>query len=382
MLELISTFYALVAQLDRAFGYEPKGRGFESLQAQFNLKLSRESFFVSKLSRWEFYMKECACKSKVSFWQDLKSNLSFLFSYQDIDEHFVIKFFGIKFCKKHKLNYEFIPVTEYGLTQEKRNPKLVVSLTTFPARINVVHKTISTLLEQTLKPDVVILWLAESQFPNKELPKSLTDLEQFGLTIKWCEDIKSFKKLIPTLQEYPDDIIVTVDDDTYYDKKLIETLYNEYLKRPDCIHARQAFVLKLDKKNNELFMQARNYTYNSTYLPSFWNEPVGCGGVLYPPHCLHENVLNKEQFTKEMPTHDDLWFWGHAIRNNTKINVIKGNYKLKNLVIDGSQEDSLWQKNMINSTSTVGMTGRQALNKVCSLFPEIREKLEGEKRGC
>ena len=327
-------------------------------------------------------MKECACKSKVSFWQDLKSNLSFLFSYQDIDEHFVIKFFGIKFCKKHKLNYEFIPVTEYGLTQEKRNPKLVVSLTTFPARINVVHKTISTLLEQTLKPDAVVLWLAESQFPNKELPKSLTDLEQFGLTIKWCEDIKSFKKLIPTLQEYPDDIIITVDDDTYYDKKLIETLYNEYLKRPDCIHARQAFVLKLDKKNNELFMQARNYTYNSTYLPSFWNEPVGCGGVLYPPHCLHKNVLNKEQFIKEMPTHDDLWFWGHAIRNNTKINVIKGNYKLKNLVIDGSQEDSLWQKNMINSTSTVGMTGRQALNKVCSLFPEIREKLEGEKRGC
>ena len=92
--------------------------------------------------------------------------------------------------------------------------------------------------------------------------------------------------------------------------------------------------------------------------------------------------MNKEQFIKEMPTHDDLWFWGHAIRNNTKINVIKGNYKLKNLVIDGSQEDSLWQKNMINSTSTVGMTGRQALNKVCSLFPEIREKLEGEKRGC
>ena len=56
-------------------------------------------------------MKEYDHKSKVSFWQDLKSHLSFLFSYQDIDEHFVIKFFGIKFCKKHKLDYKFIPVT-------------------------------------------------------------------------------------------------------------------------------------------------------------------------------------------------------------------------------------------------------------------------------
>ena len=27
------TKYALVAQLDRVFGYEPKGQGFESLQA-------------------------------------------------------------------------------------------------------------------------------------------------------------------------------------------------------------------------------------------------------------------------------------------------------------------------------------------------------------
>ena len=36
--------YVPVAQLDRAFGYEPKGRGFESLQARF-LKPSTEGFF-------------------------------------------------------------------------------------------------------------------------------------------------------------------------------------------------------------------------------------------------------------------------------------------------------------------------------------------------
>ena len=36
--------HALVAQLDRAFGYEPKGRGFESLQAR-HLKDSTKSLF-------------------------------------------------------------------------------------------------------------------------------------------------------------------------------------------------------------------------------------------------------------------------------------------------------------------------------------------------
>ena len=43
--------YAAVAQLDRVFGYEPKGRGFESLQPyhekRCNFKLQRFLFFES-----------------------------------------------------------------------------------------------------------------------------------------------------------------------------------------------------------------------------------------------------------------------------------------------------------------------------------------------
>ena len=60
-------------------------------------------------------------------------------------------------------------------------------------------KTIKTLLKQTVKPDKVVLWLAEEQFPQKEneLPSELLELQNFGLTIKWCTDIRSYKKLIP-----------------------------------------------------------------------------------------------------------------------------------------------------------------------------------------
>lgn len=312
--------------------------------------------------------------NKVSFLQELKSNLSWLFSVNKIDEHYVIKFFGIKICKKYNYYYNFQEVTTSGVTDKKRDTKLIVSLTTYPARINVVYKTISTLLQQTLKPDEVILWLAEEQFPDRVLPESLTRLKEFGLSIKWCkDDIKSFKKLVPSLREYPNDIIVTVDDDNYYDKHLLEYLYNSYLENPECIQARQAFVIKI--KNNKLTMNARNYVYNSTYLPNYLNEPVGCGGVLYPPKSLNDNVLNTEQFMKEFPTHDDLWFWGHAIRNNTKIKVLKNGYKLKNFIIEGSQEDSLWQKNMKNPTTNVGMTGECAINKICEMFPKIKENL-------
>lgn len=313
-------------------------------------------------------------KTNPNFLDNLISTLGFWFSYHDIDEHHVIKLFGLKLCKKHKIQYDYKEVTESGVTDIKRNPKLIVSLTTFPSRINIVHKTISTLMNQTLKADEIVLWLAESQFPERQLPESLTRLCDYGLTIKWCDDIKSFKKLIPSLKEYPNDIIVTVDDDNYYDKKLLEHLYNEYLLRPDCIHARQAFVIK--KKGENFSLQSRNYDYNSTYLPSYFNEPVGCGGVLYPPKSLHPNVLNESEFMEIIPTNDDIWFWGHAVRNNTKINVIHGNYKLKMYVIEDSQTDSLWQKNMRNTT--IGLNGNDAVKMMYERFEEIRNNLDSK----
>ena len=46
--------------------------------------------------------------------------------------------------------------------------------------------------------------------------------KKFGLQIEYYEEnIKSYTKLLPSLQKYPDDIIITVDDDAYYLPNLI-----------------------------------------------------------------------------------------------------------------------------------------------------------------
>jgi hypothetical protein len=89
--------------------------------------------------------------------------------------------------------------------------------------------TIQSILNQTYKPDFVVIQLAEEEFPNKEkdLPKNLLKLRQFGLKIKWNKvNYKPYNKLIPTIKEYPNDIIVTVDDDIIYDKNMIKRLWN------------------------------------------------------------------------------------------------------------------------------------------------------------
>ena len=60
-----------------------------------------------------------------------------------------------------------------------RNLKqVIVSVTSYPARINEVVLAIKTIYRQTMLPDKVILWLGEEKFPNKfdDLPKELLQL--------------------------------------------------------------------------------------------------------------------------------------------------------------------------------------------------------------
>ena len=79
-----------------------------------------------------------------------------------------------------------------------------------------------------MKPDEIILWLAEEQFNGIDsLPKALLEQQKRGLTIRFCDDLRSHKKYYYTMQEYPRDIVILVDDDIVlskrYYKEIMET---------------------------------------------------------------------------------------------------------------------------------------------------------------
>lgn len=315
-------------------------------------------------------------KNTVGFFKNLRSKLDQIFSYRVVDEHYIVRVAGLKFCKKFPYKYEFKEVNEIGVTTEKRNPRVIVSLTTFPARIEVVYKTISTLMQQTVKADEILLWLSPRQFPNRELPSNLTRLRDFGLTIKWCDDIRSYKKLIPTLKEYPNDIIITVDDDYYYDKDLIKTLLEEHKAYPNCIIGGRAMQLVL-QRNGKYKLKRRSYIYDDSYLPSFLNPFIGFGGVLYPPHSLHKDVFDEDKFMKIIPTNDDAWFWINAVRNGTKFVPCRNGYKLNYYTIENSQNVGLYQVNGNNSTNGIG--GEDAANMFLDMYPDARTNIEKDK---
>ena len=214
---------------------------------------------------------------------------------------------------------------ESGVNIDKRNVEIVVSLTSYPARITTVHMTIITLLNQKVKPDKIILWLAREQFPKgvMSLPKKLLALQDVGLNIEWTHDIRSYKKLIPTLKLCPDAIVVTCDDDTFYPPHWLELLMASYTKNPDCVHCHRGHTIRFDENGNVMpFLRWDFESKNAK--PSMRNFQTGIGGVLYPPHCLDAEVFNEPTFMELAKTCDDHWFWAMAVLKGTKIKIVDG----------------------------------------------------------
>lgn len=252
---------------------------------------------------------------------------------------------------KIELSKEISQFTNLGINAEERNPRLIVSVTSYPERMYDIHFCLYSILTQEIKPDKLVLWLAESQFPNKEkdIPQTVLSLKENGLEIKWCEDMKSYKKLLPSLKLYPDDIIVTADDDIYYPSYWLRNFYEAYLEYPNCIISQRSREILLN--DDYSFKEYSHWPVLSEARdPSFLNFFTGAGGVLYPPSSLNKQVLNYKLAKELAPTGDDIWFWVMAILNKTKIKVIDGNMQFLTYVNPARElnlinEKTLWHSN-------------------------------------
>ena len=103
------------------------------------------------------------------------------------------------------------------------NKKIIVSLTSWPKRINNVVIVIESLLNQSIKPDIIQINLSNEEFKNKEydLPEELIKLikNNSNIEIEWVDRNDGvFKKIIPTLKKHygEDYLLLSVDDDYIY----------------------------------------------------------------------------------------------------------------------------------------------------------------------
>lgn len=250
----------------------------------------------------------------------------------------------IRFSTKKTINL-LLPVY-YKVSVRSNAPEvnIIVSLTTFPKRIDRIWIVIESILRQSIKPKKIILTISKLQFSSKSiLPKNLKRMiDNNDVEIIWTEDdLRSHKKYFYAMQKYPDDIIVTIDDDFIYEKEMLQYLYNYHIVYPKCIVTNLALEKKGDNYNDwiNIFFEKK--------LPSYSIMQLGGSGVLYPPHSLHKDAFNVDLIRNNCPLADDIWLNSMAILNLTPI--VKTDYPVYLMPLIFKENEMLYKENVLNN---------------------------------
>ena len=225
----------------------------------------------------------------------------------------------------------------------------IVSLTSYGNRVaDSAPYAIYSMFKQSRLPNRIILWLDKDKYNDQNIPYLLKRLKQSGLEVRYCKDIKSYKKLIPSLEMFPDNPIITIDDDFYYNhdfvKWMVEAYWNSDKKT---VFATWGCIPEKREGKYIPYSLWRDCKYGNNYS----EYSLFGGGGIYPPHVFDEEIFKEELFTKLCPTADDIWFWVQELRNGIKTSLTKNNgfglHESVNRINDFTYEGTLFLTNGI-----------------------------------
>ena len=230
-----------------------------------------------------------------------------------IDEKFFIFLANFRYLTRSLMN-----------KKHSLNGKLVVSLTSYPDRYKTLNFTLRTILSQSIKPDKILLWIYKKDL--KKIPKNVKELQNKTFKIKTCnKDLKSYKKLLPTLKLYPKAFIITADDDAYYERNWLKKLIGNYRPSLNEVIGHWGVTIKTNSKGKIM-------PYVTWLREPIKNDIkkvmlIGVGGIFYPPNSLNKEVFNEKVFINKCKTADDIWFYFMSRKNNFKIKAISTKFR-------------------------------------------------------
>lgn len=246
-------------------------------------------------------------------------------------------------------------------------------MTSFPAAIAYAEQAIISLLQGSVLPDKLVLYLTYSQFGDEGIPKSLLKLQEENPIFEirnYDQDIRSYRKLIPALADFPDAVIVTVDDDVHYHRNMLRKMLQLHAKMPHAVIAHRAKRILKDKPYKRWTKYRWYHFLLKRIHVSYSTLQTGVGGVLYPPHCLYPEMLKPEVFTSLAPTTDDIWFWAAAAMMNMFVVPVPFGYNKPR----GLGKPRSLDLKRINFKSGEDRNAT-ALKRIIERFPEIEDKL-------
>lgn len=227
--------------------------------------------------------------------------------------------------------------------------KIIISFTTLPKRISKIKKTIDSLLNQSVKPNHIYLWLPKEfkRVKNQDItiPSFISNTP---IEIKYTIDYGPFTKLRPTLEieKDPNTIIVTADDDVLYPPNWLENLLNASKLLPDSAIGYRGRIFQ-NRKN-------LNYNQSNLYYGSYEKKYLkvdiltATWGALYKRRFFDKEIFD-DNILKSSFFVDDIWINGNLAKKNIDRYIIP-NINIQP-VVNVANIDSLWENNRNNNNN-------------------------------
>ncbi|HED1778825.1 TPA: glycosyltransferase family 2 protein [Raoultella ornithinolytica] len=191
---------------------------------------------------------------------------------------------------------------------------LIVNLTTTHSRLDLCSITLYSLLNQSMLPDKIRVWISEESYLSdhgiKEIPDYLLSLNRIKDIIEfvYTKNTGPYRKIFPALKKADEnDVLVYADDDVVYHREWLNSLFTTF-KKYDTTNIVAARV-RLKRKN--IFNKYKSYVA----YPICFNEQTllndyiitGLGGAILMKKHINSKYIYMEDYVDIAPKTDDLW---------------------------------------------------------------------------
>lgn len=229
----------------------------------------------------------------------------------------------------------------------KEDVRVVVSVTSYPDRFPALAFCIKSLLLQSELPDRIIVYLGSDTKPSDITPE-LKKYEKYGVEyrIDPDRDLKPHKKYFYAMQEYPEALVITVDDDLVYPDDMVKDLLNAHEAHEDVICARRVHKMAFYRDGRVKPYLLWKKEVSNCRQASKKLLATGGGGVLYPPHSISNKAFDSDAIESLCLGADDIWLKCMEIIQGTNVMYVPS------LVVYAVIPDT--QKKALKNENTMG----------------------------
>jgi Glycosyl transferase family 2 len=235
--------------------------------------------------------------------------------------------------RKHRRQVRFIRET-LASGGKSEDPRVIVSLSTVPDRINNLMPTIRSLLKQTRLPDEIVLAIPEFSIRERRpytVPKYISRLPRVRV-LRCREDWGPATKFIAAIQDElaagrENTLIMVVDDDRLYPLDALETYlyYSEQLPNAALCFRGAAMPSTLD------WDDAKMIHAKDLREPRPVAVITGCGSYLIKPRFFNESLWDYSGAPSVAFYIDDIWISAWLSRRGVKRYVVPASASMRSV---------------------------------------------------